>query len=122
MRQIHNDPGWIVCMGCNETHLESTDRYALIEYIANAKLKSEDGFPTCRCGGNLIMEPPARYVRCECGLSVYLHGFTNTCECGRDYNMSGQELAHRSQWGEETGESLSDILSVDVHNPPFEDW
>jgi hypothetical protein len=50
-------------------------------------------------------------IRCVCGAEVELHGFTNTCdECERDYNMSGQLLADRSQWGEETGESLSDIL------------
>lgn len=41
-------------------------------------------------------------------------GFTNTCpECENDYNWAGQLLASRSQWGEETGESLSDILSID---------
>lgn len=48
-----------------------------------------------------------------CSAPVELHGFTNTCDgCGRDYNMSGQELAPRSQWGEETGESLGDILRI----------
>lgn len=51
-------------------------------------------------------------VRCGCGEEVELHGFTNTCECGCDYNMSGSLLAPREQWGEETGESLSDILSI----------
>jgi hypothetical protein len=50
----------------------------------------------------------------HCGRDVHLHGFTNTCECGADYNMSGQELAPREQWGEETGESVSDILSADA--------
>lgn len=49
---------------------------------------------------------------CECGSEVELSGFTNTCQCGADYNMSGQLLAPREQWGEETGESLSDILSI----------
>lgn len=50
---------------------------------------------------------------CRCGCEVVLDGFTNTCEgCGRDYNMSGQELADRSQWGEETGEHYSDILRI----------
>ncbi|GAH70438.1 unnamed protein product [marine sediment metagenome] len=39
-------------------------------------------------------------------------GFTNTCECGADYNSAGQLLASRSQWGEETGESLTDILNI----------
>lgn len=46
---------------------------------------------------------------CYCGAHVTLHGFTNTCdECERDYNMSGQLLAPREQWGEETGEHWSD--------------
>lgn len=54
---------------------------------------------------------------CECGAHVELRGFTNTChECDRDYNMSGQSLAPREQWGEETGESLADILSADYGN------
>lgn len=49
---------------------------------------------------------------CCCGREVELCGFTNTCDCGRDYNSAGQELAPREQWGEETGESLSDILMI----------
>ncbi len=48
-----------------------------------------------------------------CNNKVYLDGFTNTCEiCNTDYNMSGQQLACREQWGEETGEYLSDILRI----------
>lgn len=54
---------------------------------------------------------------CACGEHVDLGHFTNTCECGRDYNMSGQLLAPRSQWGEETGESVEDILAIDVTDP-----
>lgn len=51
---------------------------------------------------------------CACDAHVELRGFTNTChKCGRDYNTSGQLLAPRSQWGEETGESVSDILTID---------
>ena len=50
---------------------------------------------------------------CDCGHKVELLEFTNTCEkCGADYNMSGQCLAPRSQWGWDTGESLGDILSI----------
>ncbi len=41
---------------------------------------------------------------CECGKEVELSHFTNTCECGADYNFAGQRLAPREQWGEETGE------------------
>lgn len=49
---------------------------------------------------------------CDCGRRVTLSGFTNTCDCGADYNMGGQRLASREQWGECEGDSLSDILSV----------
>lgn len=46
---------------------------------------------------------------CSCGEEVYLDSFTNTCDkCERDYNIQGQELAPRSQWGEETGEHWSE--------------
>lgn len=41
----------------------------------------------------------------HCNAEVELYGFTNTCECGTDYNWAGQELAPREFWGEETGES-----------------
>ncbi len=51
-------------------------------------------------------------LRCDCGRDVELDGFTNACGCGRDYNMSGQLLAPRDQWGWETGESLSGILRI----------
>lgn len=57
---------------------------------------------------NSYMEPAI--IRCECGQHVTLHGFTNTCECGRDYNLDGALLAPRSQWGEETGEYAGEIL------------
>lgn len=57
-------------------------------------------------------------VKCSrCGEEVYCRGFTNTCDCGADYNHAGQLLAPRSQWGEETGESVADILSVDSADP-----
>lgn len=49
---------------------------------------------------------------CDCGRRLELPGFTNTCECGKDYNSSGQELAPRSQWGNDTNEHLSDILRI----------
>lgn len=49
---------------------------------------------------------------CDCGEEVSLSGFTNTCDCGADYNKSGQRLAPREQWGEETGEHISDILNL----------
>jgi hypothetical protein len=48
--------------------------------------------------------------RCECGREVVLHGFTNPCDCGRDYNWAGQLLAPRQQWGEETGEHWTECV------------
>jgi hypothetical protein len=50
----------------------------------------------------------------RCRRPVELAGFTNTCDCGVEYNGSGQELASREFWGEETGESVADILMADV--------
>ena len=61
---------------------------------------------------------PYRYIcsaigLCDvCGEEVVLQGFTCPCSCGADYNSSGQRLAPREQWGEETGECLADILKV----------
>jgi len=49
-------------------------------------------------------------IKC-CGRWMQCNSFTNTCDqCGKDYNGAGQELAPRSQWGEETGETASDIM------------
>lgn len=47
-------------------------------------------------------------IKCDCGKEVYCTSFTNTCECGADYNFNGDRLAPREQWGEETGEHWTD--------------
>lgn len=50
-----------------------------------------------------------KVVACDqCKTEVVLDsGWANECEkCGTEYNGSGQRLAHRSQWGEETGEKF----------------
>ena len=59
-----------------------------------------------------------KQIECDCGETVTCYGFTNTCECGLDYNMSGQRLASRSQWGEDTGEHPSDVARITGD----EDW
>lgn len=59
-------------------------------------------------------------VKCECGREVECDAFTNTCQCGADYGHSGYRLAPRSQWGEETGESASDILNCENYRDPEE--
>lgn len=50
--------------------------------------------------------------KCGCGrtIELYVTAYTIECDCGREFNTFGQELADRRYWGEETGESLSDIL------------
>lgn len=51
-------------------------------------------------------------IECDCGTEVLCRHNTNTCvTCGTDYNMSGQELAPRRQWGMETGEHPVDVLN-----------
>ena len=64
---------------------------------------------------------PAVGICEECGEDVTLVGFTNTCECSADYNMSGQRLAPREFWGEETGESVADILAADSDYENYRD-
>lgn len=63
-------------------------------------------------------------IACEqCGTHVELNlgDYCSTCDkCGADYNLSGQRLAPRSQWGEETGETLADILGP--RDPNRDDW
>jgi hypothetical protein len=48
----------------------------------------------------------------HCGRPVELEGFTCSCCCGADYNSSGQRLAPRECWGEETGEHPADIARI----------
>jgi hypothetical protein len=50
-------------------------------------------------------------LRCDCGATVALSGFTNTCpRCNTDYNMSGMRLAPHHLWGEEEGITADDII------------
>ena len=62
--------------------------------------------------GYWYREFSAPVIKCTCGEEVVCEHFTNTCTCGRDYSFSGSLLAPRVQWGEETGEHLSDILRI----------
>lgn len=63
-----------------------------------------------------------KLIKCgSCGRELECSGFTNTCECGADYNWAGQRLAPRSQWGEETGETAADILNAEAAGFPEEE-
>lgn len=60
------------------------------------------------------VEPAA--IEC-CGERLELDRYTNTCPtCSCDYDMSGNTLAPREFWGEETGEHISDILMIGNDN------
>lgn len=55
--------------------------------------------------------------KCACGRTVYLeydNGHGIDCDCGRIYNMSGQELRPRSQW-----EDRYDDESTQPYNVEF---
>ena len=104
-------PGAGASFPCDENGLVSTDP-------ADWHISGLENFYECVNGLNNmhfkgIMTSISRYTipaigKCECGEEVYLSHFTNTCDCGRDYNMSGSLLAPREQWGEETGEHWTD--------------
>lgn len=50
-------------------------------------------------------------VECgNCKGHIHLTNFTNPCDCGADYNMSGQRLTNRRSWGEETGEHWTECV------------
>lgn len=74
-------------------------------------LKGEvDGY-SVRLG--VVRSHERRYVEdgsgtCVCGAHVTLHSsWANACDCKREYNGSGQLLADRAFWGEETSESVA---------------
>jgi hypothetical protein len=81
--------------------------------------EAEENFRKCLDGTHNVIDAGVRITEysvreravgeCDlCKRDVYLDSFTNTCDCGADYNMSGQRLAPREQWGEETGEHWSE--------------
>lgn len=57
---------------------------------------------------NRYREPAV--IECACGKQVTLDHDGAECDrCHLTYNLSGQTLAPREQWGEETGEHPADI-------------
>lgn len=75
--------------------------------------KCQDGTFAGTWEGIVVFEHRYRHPRigrCECGAEVALSRFTNTCECGADYNSAGQLLAPREFWGEETGEHWTECI------------
>jgi len=85
----------------------------LKKYYVTAHAFNQANYPDMV--GKMFAMPPAharvRTVITCCGDDLICWDFTNTCStCDADYNSSGQRLAPRAQWGEETGEHWSDCL------------
>ena len=67
--------------------------------------RDEEGCPQCakcKCGNEIPSDGPGRDFHCDC--------------CGLEFNSSGQQLADRRQWGEETGETAMDYYAG-INNP-----
>ena len=95
--------GRILDPKCPEA-VENIRKIAMGEYVVE-----DHGVETFT---NSYREPA--WGKCDdCGAEVSLGHFTNTCDCGADYNSAGQRLAPRDQWGEETGECAVDLLRED---------
>ena len=97
---------------CNKSgEVHKLDNPAAVENHRRC-LAGEDGIKPTGIQDYSYHYTSPKIGKCSCGREVQLDHFTNTCDCGLDYNSSGTLLAPRSQWGEETGESLADILRI----------
>ena len=105
----HKGCGWAFpCDKNGHIALDSLEAPAL-RNLVTCIVSEENGGPIRYDGvrENITKYTEDAVAECDhCGCLVSLHGFTNTCDnCGADYNLSGQLLAGREQWGEETGET-----------------
>ena len=58
-------------------------------------------------------EPPViQCLRCQSEVTLADAWLSICSRCGADYNGSGQLLAPRHVWGEETGEHFADLLTI----------
>lgn len=107
-------PGSGFSFPCDESGKMSLTNQAARDNFAKCLTGFVDGAEVRDLGVRKYETPWRTYTvgLCECGEKVELSGFTNTCDCGADYNMSGQRLADRSQWGEDTGEHPADIARI----------
>ena len=105
------EPGWGFGFPCDENWEPILNNEASAENYRKCLTGEHKVTPFKRTSWEQSCQVPA-VLKCYCGREVFLDSFTCPCDCGRDYNMSGQLLAPRSQWGEETGECLSDILRI----------
>jgi hypothetical protein len=83
-------------------HKSALENYEICESSPNYVYRGLQRFT------NSYVEP--RVGLCNCGEEVVLSSNTNyCCACGAMYNMMGQWLTSKKNWGEETGEHPADI-------------
>ena len=100
--------GDVRILECNKAGHVTADRKGLRAYYENDPGWYFDG-----------VQPSVRHywqpgvIKCDCGRKFdYDDAWLNTCPyCGADYNGQGVRLAPRSQWGEDTGESIADVTT-----------
>lgn len=107
-------PGTGYCIESDENGRIADDRQSLYAWCMENEALRYDGLEAI--AGAWWEEGE---VLCDCGGRATIYSaWLNTCyRCGADYDGNGNRLAPRSQWGADTGESLSDILIGDR-----EDW
>tara|TARA_R110000824_G_scaffold243668_1_gene432396 strand:+ start:1166 stop:1462 length:297 start_codon:yes stop_codon:yes gene_type:complete len=80
-----------------------------------------------RADGTWAIKWTTRIGRCYCNREIELSRWTNSCDCGREYNSAGQQLAAREQWGCETGEHPADVARAgltraDIMGDEYSAW
>ncbi len=85
--------------------------YPLASFAKNMeRIQANPGmFAAPRVEKNVNRWTEPAVLACDCDREVVLEGDAR-CECGQWYNVLGQKLRPPEQWGEETGETLADIL------------
>lgn len=98
--------GWGFSFDCDAkgiVDIATLQPAALANFIACRDSLNSCNALVLESSSRVIHHPPV--MRCDCGKTLVLNcGWENTCSCGQSFNGSGQLLAPRSQWGEETGE------------------
>jgi hypothetical protein len=112
--QDKQSPGSSLCFDCDADGTLLPFKYPETEANYKLAIASPDRYAAPKVVNFSYSDTEYATGACDvCKHVMQLKSFTNTCEqCGTDYNSSGQRLAPRSQWGEDTGESLGDILRI----------
>lgn len=102
-----NDPNSGFTFACDEAGNvnEKLSPAARQNYLDCVNGVHDVGKGFIQCTMRTVVHPTI--IECYCGNELALSSsWANVCSCGIEFNGSGQELAPREQWGEETGEQF----------------